>query len=226
MDRGTDVIPTRLRTPRAAAVAGIVFSLLLGTALILIRLSVPSEPADAGAWLTEPSRRAAVTVALNLVPFAGIAFLWFIGVVRDRIGEHEDRFFASVFLGSGLLFVGMLFVAAAVAGGLLADPSIQAGQLPSDAWGLQRRITLILLNVYALRMGAVFILSTVTIGLRTEILPRWLGLAGYLVALALLVGINFLPWLNVLLPLWILILSVHILLGSTRGRPSADGGVT
>ncbi len=57
-----------------------------------------------------------MAVSLNLVPFAGIAFLWFIGVLRDRIGEREDRFFATVFLGSGLLFVAMMFVAVAVAG--------------------------------------------------------------------------------------------------------------
>jgi len=43
------------------------------------------------------------------LPFAGIAFLWFIGVLRDRLGELEDRFFATVFLGSGLLFLAMLF---------------------------------------------------------------------------------------------------------------------
>ena len=61
-----------------------------------------------------------MAVALNLIPFAGIAFLWFVGVLRDRIGEREDRFFATVLLGSGLLFVAMLFIGAAVAGGLIA----------------------------------------------------------------------------------------------------------
>jgi len=114
----------RLRTPRAAAVAGILFSLLLGLAITLINVSAPSHPARAGDWLTDPARRAAIAVALNLVPFAGIAFLWFIGVVRDRIGQREDRFFASVFLGSGLLFVAMLFAAAAFAGGLIALASL------------------------------------------------------------------------------------------------------
>src|ERR1039458_527446 len=106
-----------LRTPRAAAVAGFVFSLLLLSSLVLLRIATPGNTDRAGDWLTDPARRRAVGVALNLVPFAGIAFLWFMGVVRDRIGRHEDRFFATVFLGSGLLFVGMLFVAAAFAGG-------------------------------------------------------------------------------------------------------------
>ena len=83
-----------LRTPRAAAVAGIGFSAFLITALVLLRLSVPAHPGAPGTWLTDAGRRTAVVIALNLVPFAGIAFLWFIGVIRDRIGGREDRFFA------------------------------------------------------------------------------------------------------------------------------------
>src|SRR6266498_4555338 len=101
---GQDVLRagSPLRTPRAAAVAGIVFSVLLILALVLLEISAPAHPAIPGAWLSDSRRRAAVAVALNLVPFAGIAFLWFIGVLRDRIGDREDRFFATVFLGSGL----------------------------------------------------------------------------------------------------------------------------
>lgn len=72
----------------------IAFSLLLGLALIFITVSAPSDPATAGVWLTDSSRRATNAIAPNLVPFAGIAFLWFIGVVRGRIRQREDRFFA------------------------------------------------------------------------------------------------------------------------------------
>jgi len=225
MDRGATATPARLRTPRAAAVAGIVFSLLLGTTLVLIRVSVPPDPAEAGAWLTDPSRRAAVALALNLVPFAGIAFLWFIGVVRDRVGQQEDRFFATVFLGSGLLFIGMLFVAAAVGGGLLSDPAIEeGGRAPSlEVWGLGRRMTFTILNVYALRMGAVFVISAATIGLRTQTIPRWLGVTGYVVGVALLAGVSITLWVNLLLPAWILVLSVSLLLSSFRAAPRTDG---
>ena len=119
------VTGTGLRTPRAAAAAGIAFSLLFGLALVLLLLSTPSDTATQGVWLTDRAHRATVAVALNLVPFSGIAFLWFIGVVRDRIGPREDRFFATVFLGSGLLFLAMLFVGAAFAGGLIAARSQQ-----------------------------------------------------------------------------------------------------
>ena len=106
-----------LKAPRAGAIAGIVFSLLFITNLVLTRISVPANPEDAGAWLS--GGWTTVNLALNLLPFAGIAFLWFIGVLRDRMGVREDRFFATVFLGSGLLFVAMLFVASAVASGML-----------------------------------------------------------------------------------------------------------
>jgi hypothetical protein len=126
-----------LRTPRAAAVAGVLFALLLTTALVLVRTAVPGEPGD-GSWLADPSRRRQVILTLNLVPFSGIAFLWFIGVVRDRIGEREDRFFATVFLGSGLLFIAMLFVASAVAAGSLADLAVRGGA-PGDGSGFNRR---------------------------------------------------------------------------------------
>jgi hypothetical protein len=206
---------SQLRTPRAAAVAGIIFSVFLITALTLLRLSAPSSPGTAGIWLTDSAHRAEVAVALNLVPFAGIAFLWFIGVLRDRIGEREDRFFATVFLGSGLLFVGMIFVAAAVAGALVAGATSSA--LPgSGTLALGRNVTTSLLNVYAMRMAAVFTLTTVTIARRTKIVSRWLTLAGLACAVVLLVGIGINPWVELLFPLWILALSLDILLAGRR----------
>ena len=208
-----------LRTPRAAAVAGIVFSLLLITALTLLRLSIPASPAVPGMWLTDSGRRAAVAVALNLVPFAGIAFLWFIGVLRDRIGEREDRFFATVFLGSGLLFIAMLFVGAAVAGAIIAG--VVPPSLPShDTLTLGRNVTASLLNVYSMRMAAVFTLTTVTIARRTQIVSRWLTMAGLACALALLIGVGISPWIELVFPAWILALSLDVLVA---GPQAASG---
>jgi hypothetical protein len=106
-----------LKTPRAAGIAGIIFSVLLLGIFGLLRILVPIDPLDQGSWL--PAHAHSVGLALNLVPFAGIAFLWFIGVIRDRLGGLEDRFFATVFLGSALLFLAMLFAAAAVGGALI-----------------------------------------------------------------------------------------------------------
>jgi hypothetical protein len=203
-----------LRTPRAAAAAGIAFALLTAASLILLRVSTPADPASAGQWLSDSSRRRVVSVALNLVPFAGIAFLWFIGVLRDRIGGREDRFFATVFLGSGLLFVGMFFTAAALAGGLIAAAASHPSAHPgSDTLAMGRGATSILLNVYSMRMAAVFTITTVTIARRTEIISRWLWGAGLVTALVLLVGVGISPWVELLFPAWILALSIDILAG-------------
>src|SRR5258706_15918272 len=92
-----------LKTPRAAAFAGIIFSVLWVAVFGLMRLSVPSDPFEEGAWLAEDTRY--VAIAMNLVPFAGIAFLWFVGVLRDRLGAREVQFFATGFLGSGFLLL-------------------------------------------------------------------------------------------------------------------------
>ncbi len=208
-----------LRTPRAAALAGIIFSVLLTAAMVLLRISVPPHPAVPGDWLTDSRRRAAVAIALNLVPFAGIAFLWFIGVLRDRIGEREDRFFATVFLGSGLLFVALIFVAAAVGGAPIADAT--SGTPTSANLVLGRNISAILLNVYAMRMAAVFTLTTVTIARRTEIVSRWLTIVGMVAAVVLLVGVSFSPWVELVFPAWILALSIDILAAGLRPAAAA-----
>jgi hypothetical protein len=209
-----------LRTSQGAAIAGIVFGVFLITALVLLRLSVPARPEAAGTWLADSRRRTAVAVALNLIPFAGIAFLWFIGVLRARIGEREDRLFATVFLGSGLLFVGMLFVAAAVAGATIAAAS--SAHPGADTLALSRNVTGSLLNVYAMRMAAVFTLTTVNIARRTAIVSRWLVLAGLACALILLVGTGISPWVELLFPAWILALSLDVLISApppSEARP-------
>ena len=225
---GEDVVqgPLRagspLRTPRAAAVAGIVFAVFLIAALVLLKLSVPTDPRVAGSWLTDAGRRTAVEVGLSLIPFAGIAFLWFIGVLRDRIGHREDRLFATVFLGSGLLFVAMLFVAAAVAGGLFAAASRSSGPPAADVLVLGRDITGLILNVYSMRMAAVFTLTTVTIARRTEIVSRWLTVAGVVAALVLLVVVSFTDWVELLFPAWILALSIDILVAGPKVSPGGN----
>jgi hypothetical protein len=190
---------------------------LLIAALILIHVAIPADPRETGDWL-QHSRRA-VTLALNLVPFAGIAFLWFIGVVRDRLGQHEDKLFAKVFLGSGLLFLAMSFVSAAVAGGILiAFDERPAELLQSGGYAFGRATTYVILNTYAMRMAGIFMISTSTLSLRLKLTPRWIALLGYLLALALLLSIAHFSWISLVFPMWVLLVSVHILVDDLRGK--------
>ena len=210
----------RLKTPRAAALAGIIFGVLLIIAYILIRLSIPPDPADGGAWLQEQAQT--VALALSLVPIAGIAFLWFIGVLRDRMGQLEDRFFSSVFLGSGLLYLAMTFVSAALAGGLLTSYALEPELLiDSGLYTYSRAVMWRISNIYAIRMAGVFMISLGTISVRTRIMPRWLAFLSYAIALILLFTINQNLWVTLLFPGWVLIVSVYILVLNLR-RPDAD----
>lgn len=209
----------RLTTPRAAALAGILFSVLLIASLVLVRVSVPADPQEAGAWLSDNWK--AVNLALNLIPFAGIAFLWFIGVVRDRIGEHEDRLFATVFLGSGLLFLAMLFASAAVAGGVISlYGTTPATLIESGMYTFGRTLTYEIMTVYTMKMAGVFMITTCTLSLRTGIFPRWMAFLGIALALFLLLSIGFFDWAPVVFPLWILLISVHILIANLRRSKS------
>ncbi|MFM2072070.1 MAG: hypothetical protein RLZZ623_2333 [Actinomycetota bacterium] len=209
------MIGVRLRTPRAAAVAGILFGVLLGASFALIRFSIPADPADNGAWISK--RHDVVAFALALVPFAGIAFLWFIGVVRDRLGDLEDRFFATVFLGSGLLFLAMTFVASALAGGMLATYSADPTRvLSGDLYAFGRAVMYRITNVYAIKMAAVFMISLATIWVRTRTMPRVLAIATYGLAVLLLVSISYSLWVVEIFPIWVLSVSLYILIGNFR----------
>ncbi len=216
MPQGDIITRARLRTPKAAAVAGILFSILLMAIILLLRLSIPTDPLDTGAWLG--ANPGPVALALNLLPVAGVSFLWFIGVLRDRLGLREDRFFATVFLGSGLLFLATLFAAGAVIGAILLvfarEPN---AMLNSATLHVARALAYNLVNVYAIKMASVFMISTSTVTIYTGMAPRWMALLGFALALILLVGSYYITWSVVVLPLWVLLISVHILVDNLRG---------
>jgi len=208
----------RLKTPKAAAIAGIAFSVLMFAIFWLLWRSIPADPLESGAWLATDARR--IALALNLVPFAGVAFLWFIGVLRDRLGEQEDRFFASVFFGSALLFLAMLFVAAAVTGAvILVAATSEANELiKSVTFRFARASTYIVMNVYAIKMAAVFMISMSTVVIYTGIAPRWIAFIGYLLAAILLIGSYYISWSFAILPAWVALISIHILTDNLRQK--------
>ena len=210
-DEQLNLTDRRLRTPRAAALAGIAFAVLFIISMVLIRISVPERMDDSGEWLVDNARQ--ISFAIGLIPFAGIAFLWYMGVIRDRLGDYEDRFFSTVFFGSGLLFIAMTFISGAIAASLLniyaADSSIL---LQTQTYAFNRVFMFQITNVYGLRMAGVFMISLGTIWIHTKIMPRLLIFLTYGLALVLLLGINLSLWLSLVFPGWVLIISVEILI--------------
>ena len=207
-----------VRDPASAAIAGIIFSVILIVVLAQFHAAVPAGIATTE-WLDESSRRGGVQLAVGLIPFAGIAFLWFIGVIRTRLGAREDKLFATVFLGSGLLFVAILFLAGTILATLLTLYS-RGFAVDADAMVLLTVLTKSMMGMFGFRMAAVFTLSVTSLGLRTRLLPRWLVGLGYLTAIVLLLSPPVSPWSQLLFPTWVLAFSVHTLVA--RGEPDAQ----
>ncbi|HKD08502.1 MAG TPA: hypothetical protein VKB79_21555 [Bryobacteraceae bacterium] len=203
-----------LTTPPAAAVAGIVFSVLLTTSLLIVHLTMRANSGQAGHVLADPAHRQALKIAFQLVPIAAIAFLWCMGVLRNRFGTYEDQFFATVFLGSGLGFVASLFCATAIAGALLQDPGLANGAPTNpEVYAFARRTAWAFMNIFAIKMAATFMFSTCTIALRTGILPRWLIFSGFGCGIVLLVVYSSTwPGAALVFPAWMFLLSVYILI--------------
>jgi len=211
----TEIEYRRLTTPRAAAIAGILFGLLFSASLVLLRGSLPEQFTTDTTWVTSEAGK--IRWALGLMPFAGISYLWFIGVARDRLGEHEDRFFSSVFYGSSLLFLAMIFVSMSLAGGILITYPTVTGESPDYSSIIFGRAVMVQIsNVYALRMAGVTMISLATIWIRTGLMPRWLTVTTYLLAITLLVVVNLNLWVTLIFPAWVIMISVETLVKNLR----------
>lgn len=183
------------------------FAVLFGTAISLIHTALPEGARPGTQWVDGSADQ--LRIAAILMPFAGICFLWFIGVVRDGLGRFEDKFFGSVFLGSGLLFLGMIFVASAVGVALVASRGAGVDDTAVRTFGQALMITLS--KTYALRMGAVFMISLATIWLKTGLVARWLVILTYGLAVILLVAGDVSMWMTLAFPSWVLVVSLMAL---------------
>lgn len=198
----------RLATPRAAGIAGLVFAGCITAALLALTPSYGASDVELRVMVETGMSRTGAMVGLYLFPIAGIAFLWFIGVLRDRIGDHEDRFFASVFLGSGILYVAMLFAAGACVAALA---SAGGGEIQMASFVALRRLAYAFMFIYATRAAGVFMIVGSTILMRTKALPLWLAVLGYLVAVILLLGSSAFHLMSLLFPAWVATISVYVL---------------
>jgi len=228
-----DKASRELRAPRAAGVAGLLFAVLFMGSLLLLRAPVAGPNEELARWYQSGARTRIVLMGLYAIPFAGIAFLWFIGAVRDRIGRREDRLFATVFLGSGVLFVAMLFAAAATASAMALRFEAMGSSPPIDPGVLQftQALTSAFLYVYAARAAGVFMMVTSSIAIRTSTIPRWVSLTGFGIALLLLLSVREFQLIMLLFPLWVALLSVFILVTPPTGdedarQPTMPGGGT
>ena len=159
-----------------------------------------------------------------VVPFAGIAFLWFTGVIRDRLGEHEDKFFATLFLSSGIISVVLFFIWAAIFGAIMGTTALAAVGLADDdiyifGFALMNQI----IGNYALRMAGVYMTAIGTLWARSGVMPRWLTIVTYILALGFLLAAGWAREARFIFPAWVFVVSVYILILNYR-RTHDQGG--
>ena len=208
----------QIRSPRSAALAGIIFSALLIASMLLIT-GISRVPLAEISYEWFETRASSISLALSLVPFAGIAFFWFTGVIRDHIGDREDRFFATVFLGSGIALVVLLFVWAATTGAVFGSFSLAADLLTDeDIFIFGFLFMNEILGNYVLRIAGVYMFSIGTIWARSEVMPRWLSLITYVLALIFLFFGGSIREARFIFPGWVFLSSVYILITNRRLR--------
>jgi hypothetical protein len=180
-----------------------------------------ASDAEIIAFYGSDDRRLVVLVGLYLMPFAGIAFLWFIVALRMWIAHsasRENALLSNIQLVSGIVFIGLFFAGAGATATLAT--SVEFADAPIDPVMARQfpQYGNALLFVFAMRMAAMFVFTTSSIGRAAGILPRWFTWTGFGVGLFLLLSVSFYPALVLVFPIWLLALSV-ILLSRARGIP-------
>lgn len=200
---------------RLGAAAGIAFAVLFVAVVFAMGSGLPGGDdtnQDIARYYTEQDRLLNGLLSLYGLTLAGASFLWFLGSLRNRLrrAEEEPAGLASIVFGSGLIFVGALFGAAAAAGAIAS--SVELGEetqvqpvVASLGW-----LASLLLLVPGMFAASIAIVATSVLALRTGVFPRWLAWMGFAcAALLILLGWAFMPMF--VLPLWVLATSVALL---------------
>lgn len=204
---------SKLRTFEAAAIAGLAHTVLslLATASFMRPPSVADDPVAALEWYGDTSNQRSMIAGLNLLVMGSIAFIWFVAVIRRRVGDRENRFFGSVFFGSSLVLVGTWLVA----GLLIVTPALSAhsyGTTPElGEIANFRAAGIAMSSVIATRLEAVFIISSTTVARLSGAFPRLIILVGYITGLALLLVPLPNQWMTWVFPIWVGMVSIFML---------------
>jgi hypothetical protein len=198
-----------------AALGAVHAVLLLLSYWLLSRVPEPqAADAEIVSFYGSGDSRLTVLVGLYLMPFAGIAFLWFIVALRMWIAHsasRENALLSNIQLASGVVFVALFFAGAGATATLAT--SVEFADAPIDP-AMARQFPQfgnVLLFVFAMRMAAIFVMTTSNIGRTTGILPQWFVWAGFVVGLFLLLSVSFYPALVLVFPIWLIALSVLLL---------------
>lgn len=204
---------SRVASIEAAAIAGVVSAIgwSLGLRGLLQTPAVDATDAEIVSFYADDNAGRNAVLWLQVIVVATIAFMWFVGVVRSRVGDREPRLFGTVFLGGAVLLAATLNIGAAA----LAAPSIVTeleGQVVDPgAASMFRSFAAITLSVFAPRFTALVMLSTASLGRATHALPTWLIVASYVLGVVELVNVTVSEPLVFVFPAWLALVSIVLL---------------
>lgn len=212
----------QIKSPRAAAVAGIIFAALSYTVMYMVQDIITAPPSEISKdWLERHANHASIAIAF--IPFVGISFLWFTGVLRDWVDDKEDRFFSTIFLGSAILIVGMLFVWAAAFGAMFNTYlAAKGGVIDRDIYVFGHAFLREILGDFALRMMGVYMTAIATIWRHTKVMPRWILIITYILAVAFITFAARVPEARFVFPSWVLLVSIYILVYNLRSKDTHE----
>lgn len=214
--RSREKITQNIRSPRAAAAAGLIFAFLSILQMSLGSTIGADTPGNIQRELLEEWSQI-VSLVLGIMPFSGIAFIWFTAVIRDWLGEREDRFFSTVFFGSGIIYVAMMFVYAAVMGAIFGSLALaEVYALDNGIFVFGFALVNEVLENYALRMAGVYMLSIGTLLSKTGHAPRWLVALTFIVAGGFILFAGTTRVALYIFPGWVIVLSIYILIINYR----------
>lgn len=201
-----------IRSRRIAVVAGIAFVTMFVAGMIILDAPGHDDSDDLlNDFYSQSSNRLRVIIAGYLWAAAGLAFLWFLEHLRYRLGAREggQRELSAVMFGSGAVFVGMLFAAAAAQNPTYAisidvfdEPQTELSRavIPHIGYGML---------LYGMLAAGLTTGTTSVAILQTGVFPVWMAWVGFLVSLALLFSLLFIPMFA--LTLWVLAMSIVLL---------------
>jgi hypothetical protein len=129
-------------------------------------------------------------------------------------GRWRTAFFATIFLGSGLMFLSVLFLVSTLVGGVLVAFEAKPEELIGSAtFHFARAAVHTAINVYLVKMASVFMITSSTVFLYTGITPRSLAISGYALALLVLCGSYYIGGSLFVFPLWVGLVSIFVIIG-------------
>jgi len=206
-------MPESLRLHRWGSAGGFAFALLVVVWFFLTHVpSAFDAPDHVLDVYDEPSVRAQAFAGTLVLAVAALCFVGFLGdlVTVLRKADGSDGPLPTVALISGIGFLVLTLAAGAtyvVLPNLIAFGEVSA-QVDPDIASVTVQLGYLLLFVYATVAASGLVIATSVIGLRTRLVPRWLGLAGYLLSGLLLLGFSGPPLF--LLVLWIVGISIGL----------------